>query len=121
MNKTNSPFCIYLGQAGTGVANSIGASSLGILLSLGLPWFVMALIQKSNGETPYVILNNNGVEFTMLSLLLVILALYLCISLSGFTLHKLTGVALTLFYLLFISFAVVIELDILFDSGIIAC
>lgn len=98
------------------MANSIGAASLAILLSLGLPWFVQAVIKETSAdsERTYVRLFSNGVEYTLLSLLLMILVTFLVFLARRFVLSLRTGLLLFVFYLLFITFAVLIEVDVLF-------
>lgn len=108
------------GSNGVGVANSIGASSLAILLSLGLPWFLQAVIleaQSAPDVRTYVVLFSNGVEYTLLSLLPMILLVFLTLWLRKFMLTKRTGLILFIFYALFITFAILVEVDVLFKPN----
>lgn len=109
-------FLPHAGTNGVAVANSIGASSLAILLSLGVPWLFKAAILAADeySEKSYVFLRTNGVEFTVLSLIPMILIVYFIFWIRKFNLTKRTGVILFLFYLLFITFAVLVEVNILF-------
>ena len=121
-----------------GVSNSLGANSLNILFSLGIPWFIRTMIQYGKGEEAYIHIFSHGMQFTLVSLLFAAVstllkirfllnkflllnfhsqaALYLCLFLAGYRLKKLVGVALFSFYLLFLSFALMVELDIIFKD-----
>lgn len=101
------------------MANSIGASSLAILLSLGLPWFLLTVIQEANPNTDrtYVRLLSNGVEYTILSLLPMILIVFLVFWVRKFVLSLRTGLLLFVFYLLFLAFAILVEVDVLFKPN----
>lgn len=106
------------GQAGTGIANSLGASSLAILLSLGLPWFIKVLFKVGHVSNPYVAVSQgDGVTFTIASLLFVPLILFLIISSFKFVLRRIASIFMITCYLLFVTFAVLVELDVLFPAA----
>lgn len=105
------------GQAGIGIANSLGASSLAILLSLGLPWFIKVVLLKADGHPGVVsVAQGDGVTYTIASLLFVSLALYAVVASFKFILRRITSVFLFFCYGVFISFAVLVELEVLFPS-----
>lgn len=105
------------GQAGTGIANSLGASSLAILLSLGLPWFIKVLLLKVNGSAGVVsVAQGDGVTYTIASLMFVSLSLFAVLASFKFMLRRITSLFLFICYSIFVSFAVLVELDILFPS-----
>lgn len=103
------------GNSAVGVAHSLGAASLAILLSLGLPWLIQSLI-KLNTDHPYVDVYSNGMNWTVLGLILVVATFYLCLSLTRFTLKRITGILMITFYLVYITLAVLIEVDIFFPN-----
>lgn len=105
------------GHTGTGIANSLGASSLGILLALGVPWAITLVLQIADGEEGVVPLHGSGVAYTISMLAPVALTLFVILSVSRFRLMKSTGVALGTAYLLFISFAVLAELGFVYPSN----
>lgn len=105
-----------LGHTGTGIANSMGASSLGILLCLGVPWAITTAINYSQGKEPVSMIHGNGIQLTIFALALVSLTQFSILSISKFKLLKMTGVALGLSYLAFISYAVFAELGYIFPS-----
>lgn len=106
------------GQAGTGIANSLGASSLAILLSLGLPWFIKVVLLRIDGvpDAAVSVAQDDGVIYTIGSLLFVSVSLYIILAAFKFILRRIASVFLLLCYGLFVSFAVLVELDILFPS-----
>lgn len=106
---SHTPHRTAIGSQGVGVANSIGASSLAILLSLGLPWFL-----RSSTSQTYVQLLSNGVWYTMLSLLPMILIVFFVFWARKFVLCRITGLILCIFYVLFLSFGLLVERNVLF-------
>lgn len=109
------------GQAGTGIANSLGASSLAILLSLGLPWFIKVVLMRLSGDVNVAVsvAQGDGVTYTIASLVLVPITLYVIISSFKFILRRIASLFLFTCYSAFVSFAVLVELDILFTSDIV--
>lgn len=105
-----------IGSSGVGVAHSLGAASLAILISLGLPWFLRTIIDLGQGKDAFVNVHSDGMEYTVLSLVAVVASLYICLAVSGFRLTKATGAALLTFYLVYITLAVLIEVDIFFPN-----
>lgn len=111
----------YTGHTGTGIANSMGASSLGILLCLGVPWAITTAINFSNGKEASSAIHGNGIQLTIFALTLVSLTQFTILTISKYRLLKTTGVALALSYLAFISFAVFSELGYIFPPTIPDC
>lgn len=103
------------GNSNVGVSNSVGASSLAIIIALGIPWFFRGVISTKGHERPYVRLHTNGMEYIILSLLLLILIFYLIIYFRRFILTKITGTMLLVTYLVFVTFAVLMEVGVFFE------
>ncbi|XP_037038337.1 sodium/potassium/calcium exchanger 3-like [Bradysia coprophila] len=103
------------GNSNVGVSNSVGASSLAIIIALGVPWFFRAVISSPGHERPYVALHTNGMEYIILSLLLLTLCFYLILYFRRFILTKITGGLLILTYAVFITIAVLMEVGVFFD------
>lgn len=104
------------GHTGTGIANSMGASSLGIVLCLGIPWAITAIMLNSEGKEAVIYLHSYGVQYTIMALFLVSVTQFTILALSKFTLKKLTGIALGIAYLSFVVYACMVELDYLFPT-----
>lgn len=90
------------GEGSMGISNSLGANSMNILLSLGLPWFIKTLIVE-NGEAKFIEITSGAIEYTILSLILVIISLFITLYFNDFKLQKKTGIALVVIYLIFLS------------------
>lgn len=105
------------GSGGVGVSNALGANSLNILFSLGFPWFLRTMIDGAGTTGAYIHIFSYGIAFVITSLLLAIICLYIVLSIAKFTLRKTVGIALFIVYGIFVTFAILMELDIFVDSG----
>lgn len=105
------------GSGGVGVSNALGANSLNILFSLGFPWFLKTMIDGAGFTGAYIHIFSFGIAFVITSLLLAILCLYIVLAIAKFTLRKRVGIALFSIYGIFVTFAILMELDIFADSG----
>jgi Ca2+/Na+ antiporter len=103
------------GSGQMGVSNALGANSLAVLFSLGMPWFIRTMVDGAGFTGAYIHIASYGIEFTILGLLLAIASLYLTISIAGYKLRKTVGGILGMFYIMFATLAILIELDILFE------
>lgn len=65
----------------------------------------------------YIYIQSNGVEFTILALIPMIMIVFLVFWARKFYLTKRTGIILFALYLLFLSFAVLIEVDVIFKPN----
>lgn len=108
---------IMKGENGIGVSNSLGSSSLNILLSLGLPWLIKNLLKwnASNGH-PHIELDRT-IFWTACLLLTSILSLYIIFALAKYRLQRSVGLALALVYLILIVLSILIEMD-MFGSSV---
>ncbi|KRG07049.1 sodium/potassium/calcium exchanger 4 [Drosophila mojavensis] len=100
------------GENGIGVSNSLGANSLAILLSLGVPWFVKNCMNYGTGIKQQV--GTEGIEYNILILILCTIGLFIVLSCSGYRLTKRVGVALFTVYTVFIVLQILIEMHVLF-------
>nr|NP_001287645.1 uncharacterized protein Dmel_CG17167, isoform E [Drosophila melanogaster]EYR77334.1 uncharacterized protein Dmel_CG17167, isoform E [Drosophila melanogaster] len=99
-------------ENGIGVSNSLGANSLAILLSLGVPWFIKNCIHYGTGEPQQV--GTQGIEYNILILIISTMALFIILSFSGYRLTKRVGVALFTVYGVFIVLQILIEMNVFF-------
>lgn len=95
----------------------MGASSLGIVLCLGVPWAITAIMLNAAGQEAVMPLHGNGAVYTIGSLALVSLTLFTILSLSRYRLLKGTGVALGIAYVAFVAFAVLADLGYVYPSN----
>ncbi|XP_053951541.1 sodium/potassium/calcium exchanger 4 isoform X1 [Anastrepha ludens] len=105
------------GENGIGVSNSLGANSLAILLSLGVPWFIKNCMNygKTDGSA-MIKIAAQGIEYNLIILLLCTVALFIILSFSGYRLTKRAGVALFLIYAVFIVLQILIEMNVFFPQ-----
>uniref|UniRef100_A0A7G3AI51 Putative k+-dependent ca2+/na+ exchanger nckx1 n=1 Tax=Lutzomyia longipalpis TaxID=7200 RepID=A0A7G3AI51_LUTLO len=108
---------IRSGEGGMGVSNALGANSLAILLSLGLPWFIRNTVERHLGLAASINIHSYGIEITIVSLLLAVGVLFVVIALGHYELKRNVGFCLFAIYLVFITFAILVEMDVFFPSG----
>lgn len=105
------------GRGGIGVSQSMGANSLAILMALGVPWFVRTMVDGASSTDASVNIYSYGIEFTIITLLLAVALLFVVFACTKYRLKKIVGVILFAIYLVLITFAILVEMDILFPSG----
>lgn len=100
-----------------GVSNSLGANSLAVLFSLGMPWFIRTMADgagfANNGKGAFIYIASEGMQFTIMGLLIAVAALYIIVSAAGFKLRKIVGGSLGICYILLATTAILFELNIL--------
>lgn len=92
-----------------GVSNSLGANSMNILFSLGMPWFFKTILMGTN-ECAFLPIESGAIVYIIMGLLLVAIVLYLTLFLNKFTLSKRTGLILVSVYLVCIVLACLAEM-----------
>ncbi|XP_053686139.1 sodium/potassium/calcium exchanger 4-like [Sabethes cyaneus] len=107
---------IRKGNGAMGVSNSLGANTLAILFSLGLPWFIKNMIQGGATTGAYVEINSYGMQYSVIALFFAVAILYAVLYLAKYNLRKLVGLALLIGYLLIVAFMILVELDVFFPS-----
>ncbi|XP_014488712.1 PREDICTED: probable sodium/potassium/calcium exchanger CG1090 [Dinoponera quadriceps] len=91
------------------VSNAVGSNVFDILVCLGLPWFIQtAMIQPGS----HVNVTSRGLTYSTVSLLSTVIFLVLATHLNGWKLDRRYGVVLMLWYLIFIVFASLYELNV---------
>lgn len=107
----------FTGRGGMGVSNSLGSNSLAILMSLGLPWFIRTMADGAGYTGASITIYSYGIEFTIISLLLAVACLFTVLSFAKYRLKKTVGIFLICVYLVFMTLAILIEMDIILPSG----
>lgn len=92
-----------------------GCKLLAILFALGLPWLIKTLTLLGQGEEAVVYINSNGIDFVIGSLLVAVSCLWIVLFIGKFTLRKSVGAVLAVLYVIFITFAILVELGIILD------
>lgn len=104
-----------------GVSNALGANSLAILFALGVPWLIRTLTLLARGEDAVVYINSSGIDFVVGSLIVAVSCLWITLYIGKFTLRKTVGCVLAVFYAIFITFAILVEMGIILDRTVAFC
>ncbi|CAD7088176.1 unnamed protein product [Hermetia illucens] len=99
------------GESGIGISNALGANTLQIVFSLGVPWFIKSIMNMEKGINEIYISSDN-IEYIIGILLLSTVTLFAILAIFGFRLRRMTGVALLTAYLVYITLQVLIEMDV---------
>ncbi|KAJ6635314.1 Sodium/potassium/calcium exchanger 5 [Pseudolycoriella hygida] len=113
----SSVIMIRKGESGIGVSNSLGANSLAILMSLGVPWLIRNIVYHNTTDKSFITLNSFGIEYTIVSLLAATVLLYAVLACAKYHLNKPVGFSLLTIYSIFLTVGILIELDVIFPSG----
>lgn len=105
------------GSGQMGVSNALGANSLAILFSLGMPWFLRNMLSGAWTTEAKIRIFSHGIEFTILGLILAVLTLYITLSLAGYKFRREVGFVLIFAYLILATFAILVEFDIFVDGS----
>ncbi|XP_069365220.1 sodium/potassium/calcium exchanger 4-like isoform X3 [Maniola hyperantus] len=103
------------GEGGIGVSNALGANTLAILFALGLPWLIKTLTLLVQGYDTAVTINSAGIDFIVGSLLVAACCLWISLFIAKFKLRRSIGCLLAVLYLIFITFAILVEMGIILD------
>lgn len=112
----SSVLMIRKGEGGVGVSNSLGANSLAILMSLGIPWLIKNILSRNDPENASILLNPYSTEYNILILLLAVISLYIILTLARYRLKRSVGIALLSVYLIFITFGILLEMNVFFPN-----
>lgn len=97
------------GEGSMGVSNSLGANTMNILMSLGLPWFLKTISMGTN-EKAVIKIESGSIEYTIMGLIGVALVLYITLYFNKFQLRRRVGFILSFIYLTCITAAITSEL-----------
>ena len=97
-----------------GVSNSLGANTMNILLSLGMPWFLKTIVMGT-GDSSFIRINSGSIEYTISALVPVAITLYLTLFFNKFKLCRRVGIILLSVYSLCIILAILAEM-VFFES-----
>ncbi|VEN45643.1 unnamed protein product [Callosobruchus maculatus] len=98
------------GEGAFGVSNSLGANTMNILMSLGLPWFFKNMLNLYRGIHTGIHIQSGSIEYTILSLIFVSFCLYTVLALNKFRLGKIVGATLLCIYTTMVVLAVLSEM-----------
>lgn len=105
----SSVLMIRKNEGGVGVSNSLGANSLAILMSLGVPWLIHNIIYRNDPSKSSIALNDDGIGYNFILLFFAVIILYVVLTLARYRLKRTVGITLFIVYLIFITFGVLIQ------------
>lgn len=104
-----------------GVSNSLGANTLDILLCMGFPWFIKAMISWYAGGNSYIQMNSDSLFYTIIALIIAVIILYIVVAISGYRLSRKVGVILIIMYAIFLAVAIALEMFMYYEGKIFPC
>ena len=96
------------------VSNSIGSNTFDILVCLGVPWLIRALITGVTDEAWAVQVQSEGLAYTVISLFVSLIILYVILLASRFLLSRTLGVTCLIIYLVFLTLSLLFEMNVFF-------
>ncbi|CAH1112553.1 unnamed protein product [Psylliodes chrysocephalus] len=97
------------GYGDMAVSNAVGSNVFDILICLGLPWFIKTAIIKPGSSVNVI---SKGLTYSTLSLLSTVVFLVVATHMNGWKLDRRFGIMLMVWYLIFITFASMYELNV---------
>jgi Ca2+/Na+ antiporter len=105
------------GEGAMAISCSIGANTLAILLCLGMPWFIkciVLIIQTQDTSNSVVTIMSDGITYSTSALIICVLLLLAILTAFRFQLGKRQGFTCLVMYIIFITFCVLIEMNVFF-------
>lgn len=109
------------GKGSMAVSNSIGSNTFDILICLGVPWMIRALITGSQQDLWFVEVRSEALAYTVISLLISLIVLYAILLSSRFLLSKTLGVVCLIIYVVFLTISLLFELNVFFPVNLPTC
>lgn len=110
--------CLHIaGEGAMGISCSIGANTLAILLCFGMPWFIkcmVLIVQTEDTSKSTVNLLSEGITYNCGALLISVMLLLLVLAIFRFQIGKCFGFTCLILYIIFITFCVLIEMNVFF-------
>lgn len=104
-------------EGGFGVSNSLGANSLAILMSLGIPWLIRNILFRNVAGKQSIPLNPLSTQYTMLLLLLAVLSMYLVLTAAKYQLKRTVGCVLISVYVVFVTLGILMASNVFFPKS----
>lgn len=89
---------------------------MAILFSLGVPWFMRTAVDGAWTTNAAINIYSHGINFIIMSILLAIVCLFAILTFFSYRLKKTIGLVLLFAYSIFVTLAVLLELNIIFPS-----
>ena len=106
------------GDGDMAVSNTVGSNVFDILLCLGLPWLLKTAVVDLGG---YIEVVSGSLIYTSISLLGTVFVTIFLVLVSKWYLNRLVGMAFLTIYLVFITIAILFELNVIGDFNLPTC
>ena len=106
------------GDGDMAVSNTVGSNVFDILLCLGLPWLLKTAVVDRGG---YIVVVSGSLIYTSISLLGTVFVTIFLVLVSKWYLNRLLGMAFLAIYLVFITIAILFELNVIGDFNLPTC
>ena len=106
------------GDGDMAVSNTVGSNIFDILLCLGLPWLLKTTAVDLGG---YVVVLSGSIIYTSISLFGTVFVTIFLVLVSKWYLTRLIGMAFLIIYLVFITIAILFELNVIGDYNLPTC
>ncbi|XP_044014574.1 sodium/potassium/calcium exchanger 3-like isoform X2 [Aphidius gifuensis] len=110
---------VILSRQGNGnmaMSNTLGANTLDILMCLGLPWGVKAIMTGQD-----VIIESGAIVYSVLSIILCVIGFFCITAYYKFQLNKKVGFACLIMYSIFLVFSILLESNVFFPVNLPIC
>lgn len=104
-------------EGGFGVSNSLGANSLAILMSLGVPWLIRNIMFQNVPGKESIPLNPLSTQYTMLLLLVAVFSLYMVLTIAKYQLKRTVGCVLISIYIVFVTLGILMASNVFFPNS----
>ena len=103
------------------VSNSIGSNTFDILICLGVPWMIRALITGYQDNVWFVKVQSEALTYTVVSLLISLIILYAILLASRFMLSRTLGFVCLIIYTVFLTLSLLFELNVFYEVNLPTC
>ncbi|XP_015181431.1 PREDICTED: sodium/potassium/calcium exchanger 3-like isoform X1 [Polistes dominula] len=110
---------VILSRQGNGdmaMSNTLGANTLDILLCLGLPWLIKSLMSGKDIE-----IISGALSYSVLSIIVCVIFFYSVTAFYKFKLNKKVGAVCLVMYVIFLIFAISVELNVFYQINLPMC
>ena len=103
------------------VSNSIGSNTFDILVCLGVPWLIRALVTGFQDDIWFVGVQSDALAYTVVSLLISLIVLYTILLASRFVLSRTLGAVCLIIYAVFLTISLLFELNVFYEVNLPTC
>ncbi|XP_043286941.1 sodium/potassium/calcium exchanger 4-like [Venturia canescens] len=110
---------VILSRQGNGdmaMSNTLGANTLDVLLCLGLPWMIRTLMTGEDVE-----IESGALAYSVMSIIVCVIGFFSVTAYYKFQLNKKVGAVCLIMYALFLTLAILMEMNVFFFVNLPMC